>query len=364
VVVVTRWRRPREESELPAERFFGALRTGLRYVRHTPQMASVLVRLGLFVGAGSALWALLPLVARQELGLGAAGYGGILGCFGLGAVTGAVTLARVRKRLSLDRIVGAATLLFAAAMAGLGTLRLLGPFLVAAFLSGAGWLYLLATYNTAAQTVLPGWVRARGMALYVLVFFGGTTVGSVVWGVVAEHAGVGPALVIAAAGVAVGLAARLRFRIRDTEGLDLSPTRHWPAPALSANVDPDEGPVLVSAEYSVDPEKREAFETAMADLRRRRRRSGAYYWELFVDSADPDRYIEIFMVDSWAEHLRQHERVTEMDRAAEARVHACLRGDGRPRVQHFLAARGWRSRLRAEPPVRAVRQENGGDADD
>ncbi|MDT8436921.1 MAG: MFS transporter [Gemmatimonadota bacterium] len=350
LAVVLRWRRDVPADGLPAERFLGALRGGFRYVRHSPQMAAVLVRMGLFITAGSALWALLPLVARQELGFSAAGYGAILSAFGAGAVGGALTLGGIRRRLPFDRIAGVATVLFGLALAALGLVRVPAVFLALCFVAGAAWLHLLTTFNTAAQTVLPGWVRARGMSLYVLVFFAGTTAGSILWGAVADRIGLSATLVAAGLAVLAGTPARLRFRIRDTAGLNLASTRHWPAPQLAEPVEPEEGPVMVSVEYPVDPERRTEFEAAMRDLHRRRRRSGAYYWELFVDSADPDRHIEVFLVDSWAEHLRQHERVTELDRQAEERARACLRKGARPRVQHFLAARGWRSRFPAAGP--------------
>ena len=346
VFVVGGWKQTIGPGNLPAERFIGALRSGFRYARHTPQMTVVLTRLGLFVLPASSLWALLPLVARQELGTDAAGYGWILAAFGAGAVTGALTLGRLRSRLSLDRIATTGTAFFGVAMFGIAFERAWIPFLVAAYVAGIGWLHILATLNTAAQTVLPGWVRARGMALFILVFFLASTIGSMLWGAVASLIGLGPTIAAAGVGVLFGIAARFPFRIRDTVGLDLAPTRHWPAPTVAEPIEPREGPVLISVGYQVDPAKLAQFEAAMTDLRRRRRRSGAYFWDLFVDSADPDRHIEVFMVDSWAEHLRQHERVTALDREAESRVQACLVEGERPRVQHFLASKGWRSRLR------------------
>lgn len=346
VFVVAGWKRTIGPASLPAERFLGALRSGFRYARHTPQIAAVLVRLGLFVLPASSLWALLPLVARQELGTDAAGYGWILAAFGAGAVTGALTLGRLRTRLSLDRIATTGTLFFGVAMFGVAFERAWLPFLGAAYVAGIGWLHILATLNTAAQTVLPSWVRARGMALFVLVFFLASTIGSMLWGAVASLVGLGPTIAVAGGAVILGTAARFPFRIKDTVGLDLAPTRHWPAPTVAEPIEPQEGPVLISVGYQVDPAKLPQFEAAMADLRRRRRRSGAYFWDLFVDSADPDRHIEVFMVDSWAEHLRQHDRVTALDREAERRVQECLVEGERPRVQHFLASKGWRSRLR------------------
>ncbi|HKK07335.1 MAG TPA: MFS transporter, partial [Gemmatimonadota bacterium] len=337
VVVVARWRRPHEASELPAERLASAMRTGMRYVRHTPQMVSVLVRLGLFIVAGSALWALLPLIARTRMGLSAAGYGLVVTCFGAGAVGAAVARRRLRVHLSVDLLVTASTGLYAAALAGLGLASRLPVFLAAAAVAGAAWLLLLSTYNTAAQTVLPSWVRARGMSVYVLVFFAGMTVGSVLWGAVAEHAGLTAAMVAAGVATAAGAALRARFRIEETEELDLSPTRHWPAPVVAVPIGPEEGPVLVSVEYDVLAGRERAFERAMADVGRRRRRSGAFFWDLFRDPSRAGGYLEVFLVESWAEHLRQHGRVTGLDREAEARAYACLREEGGPRMRHHLA---------------------------
>jgi MFS family permease len=269
-------------------------------------------------------------------------------------VTGALTLGRLRQRLSLDRIATTGTLFFGAAMVGIAVVREWIPFLAFSWIAGIGWLHILATLNTAAQTVLPSWVRARGMALFVLVFFLASTVGSTLWGAVASQFGLGVTIAVAGVSVAAGVVARSRFWIKDTVGLDLAPTRHWPAPTVAESIEPQEGPVLVSVGYQVDPAKLPQFEAAMSELRRRRRRSGAYFWDLFVDSADPNRHIEVFLVDSWAEHLRQHDRVTALDREAERRVQACLSEGEFPRVQHFLASKGWRSRLRqrAESPAR------------
>lgn len=337
VGVLARWRRPEDASTLPTERFPGAVRTGLRYVRHTPQMVSVLVRVGLFVFAGSALWALLPLVVRQRLGLGAGGFGLVVAAFGMGAVSGAGVLGPLRRRLSMDRVVTVSTVAFGLALAAVGQVRAHLPFLGVVFVAGGAWLNLLSGFNTAAQTVLPSWVRARGMSLYVLVFFGGTTAGSVVWGGAAGLWGLPAALATAGALVLAGVLARGRYRLRETEGLDLSPTRHWPAPILSGEVAHDRGPVLVTVEYRVAAGHAEAFEVAMADVGRRRRRSGAYYWDLFADSSDPDLYTEVFLVESWAEHMRQHERVTGLDRRAEARAQGHLEPGTRPLVRHHLA---------------------------
>jgi len=339
VGVLARWRRPEETTELPAERFPGAVRAGFRYVRHTPQLVSVLVRVGLFVLAGSALWALLPLVARQRLGLSAGGFGLVVTAFGTGAVTGAVVLGPLRKKLPMERVVSVSVLVFGIALAAVGQVRWLPLFLAVVFAAGGAWLNLLSGFNTSAQTVLPSWVRARGMSLYVLVFFGGTTTGSILWGAVAGRFGLSAALAAAGVVVVAGVLAGRRFRIKDTGGLDLSPTRHWPAPILAGEVEHDRGPVLVTVEYRVRSDRHAEFEAAMADVGRRRRRSGAYWWDLFTDSSEPDRYVETFLVASWADHLRQHGRVTGLDLAAERRAQEYLEPGTRPLIRHHLATR-------------------------
>lgn len=336
IVVVARWRRPVERQELPPEPIVGAVRAGMRYVRHTPQLTNVLMRVGLFILAGSALWALLPLVARQEMGLTAAGYGIVLTAFGCGAVTGAMVLTRLRQRLELDTIASLAAVLYGGALIGLGLTRLLPLVLACAFAAGLAWLNLLANFNTAAQSALPAWVRARGMSIYLLVFFGGMAGGSVLWGAVAGHFGLAPALVAAGAAAALTALSRIRFRLDSAEGLNLAPSRHWPTPPIDARVEPGAGPVLVTVEYTVDPSQTERFKEAMQELRPLRRRGGAYAWDLFVDLADSSRFVETYLVASWIEHLRQHERVTAEDRAAEERVHETLVKGSERRVTHLV----------------------------
>jgi MFS family permease len=342
VWVLGRWRRRRgPESGLPAERFLGALRAGLRYVRHAPRLKAVLVRSGAFSVFGSALWALLPLLARSELGLDASGYGMLLGVFGAGAVVGSTQLSRLRKSLEFDALVVRASLLFAVVLGTMALVPASRPALAlgAMLVGGAAWLLLLSSFHVAAQTILPAWVRARALSSYLLVFFGSMTVGSLAWGAVASFSGLRPALVIAAAGAGLSTLLRGRYPLRGGEDLDLSPSRHWPLPNVAADVAEDQGLALVSIEYRVDPENEADFRVAMERVRRARQRDGAYFWELFRDTADAESYLEVFLSDSWLEHVRQHERVTEEDRSRELLARHLVRG-GRPvAVRHLVSAR-------------------------
>jgi MFS family permease len=339
IVVLFRWRRPAGDHALPAEDVFGAMRAGLRYVRHARAMHAVLIRTGVFILGGSALWALLPLVARQELALGATGYGLLLGCLGSGAVIGAVLLPQIQKRLSTDRLMVCATLLFAFATAGPAYVRhsiTVGAVMV---IGGIAWITLMSTLNVAAQVLVPAWVRSRALAVYGLVFQGGTAVGSAMWGVVAERTTLRLALVWAAAILVLGLIAIMRYRLKLDEEIDLAPSLHWPEPEFPMAPSPDSGPVLVTVEYLIDPARAGDFISAMQEVRSQRLRDGAYRWGLFNDAASPTRYVETFVVESWAEHMRQHGRVTMADREMEEVARAFHTGENPPIVSHLIHAR-------------------------
>jgi MFS family permease len=341
LVVLYRWPRPQDASLLPSEHVFGAMRAGVRYVRHAPALHAVLLRAGSFIVCGTALWALLPLVAQQGLGLGAIGYGGLLGCLGVGAVTGAILLPRLRQAVAINPLVAGASGVFAATMLVLAyghSVVLVSAVMLA---GGMAWMVLMSTFTVAVQTAVPAWVRARALAVYMLVFQGGMAAGSAVWGAVASHTDIPTALLSAAVGLIVGVTALARYRLQPADERDVTATLHWDEPAVARPPRPDDGPVLVLIEYRIAPDQARAFARAMRDLRRVRLRDGAYRWGLFGDTADLGRYIETFVVESWAEHLRQHERMTVGDREVRNRATAFHIGDAPPIVSHFISAYAW-----------------------
>jgi hypothetical protein len=196
---------------------------------------------------------------------------------------------------------------------------------------------VLATLTVSAQVSLPDWVRARGLALFTTVFFGGMTLGSAVWGELAAVLGLPAAHFIAAAGALLAIPATWRWKLQAGPGLDLTPSMHWPAPIVAQNIEEDRGPVLVTVEYRIRPQDREAFLGAIEKLGYERRRDGAYRWGVYEDAADEGRIVETFLVDSWMEHLRQHERVTNADRIMQEAV-GRFQLSGEPKVTHFIAA--------------------------
>ena len=350
LVVVYRWRRTRVASDAPPEDMLGATSAGVRYVRHAPALQSVLVRTGVFIFGASALWALLPIVTRQELGLDATGYGIILGSLGLGAVIGAMFLPRLRLSLPIDALTAGATLVFAGATLALAYLHFVPLVMACMVAGGMAWMAMTSSVNVSAQIAVPGWVRARAVSLYILVFQGMMAVGGFAWGVTAQRFGNGVALSFAALALVVGLAAILRWPLHRAQGLDFTPSGHWPDPEVAITPDPENGPVLITVEYRVPAEKAGAFLQTMDQMRLFRRREGAISWGLFRDAADPDRYVETFLVLTWGEHLRQHSRVTVEDQALEAQRNSFLQPGAEPFTSHLIDARSFDAPIAAEPP--------------
>ena len=311
--------RPADPVRREAERLGAAMRAGLSYVRFAPVLRRILLRAGLWALPATALWALLPVVAADRLRLGSGGYGLLLGSLGLGAIGGALLLGRVDLRRRPNRLIGGCSLLYAAAMVVLALTRWPVLAFVVLLAAGACWLAVLSTLNALAQLVLPRWVRARALATYTVVFFGGQAVGGVLWGAVADLTSVPAALLAAAVVLALTGVTVVRLGLHDVSHLDPSPSTHWPEPQLALDPDPDAGPVLVLSEWTVSPERAGDFVAAMSRVARVRQRTGGRQWSLFQDGARPDRFVESYLVPSWAEHLRQHEeRLTVTDARNEA----------------------------------------------
>lgn len=330
------WRRPAQAPDALSERFFGAFRAGLRYTRASRALHRVLLRAAVFFAFGSALWGLLPLVARRLLGGDAGFYGLLLGAVGAGAIAGAVLLPKLRARLGADALLLGSALVVSGVMAALtaGPGRVLS--LVLMLLLGAGWIVALTTLNGTVQAILPNWVRGRGLAVYLMVFSGASAAGSLGWGLTAQALGVPAALLIAAAG---GLAAALvMWRLKLPAGdADLQPAEHWPQAAGSQEHAPERGPVMVQVEYRVRVEDRPAFLELLRRLGEERRRDGAFSWGVFEHTADAQRVVEWFLVESWGEHLRQHRRVSKADAQVQAQLQRLHIGEGKPAVGHWVA---------------------------
>ena len=336
VVQVLRWRPPAATATLPPERVVGAIVAGLRFARRAPALRAVLARAAAFIVAGSALWALLPVIARRELHMTALRFGLLLGCIGAGALAGAAVMPRARQKLGADGLVGIASLFYAGSMATLAFVRVEAALYAAMVATGVAWISIMSTFNVAAASAAPGWVQSRALGLYLLVFQGGMALGSFGWGTLAGRLGSATTLSLAAAGVVLGTLSAVRWRLAAARKDDVASFDAFPEPVIEVPVDVDAGPVLVERRYVVPAERRVEFLSLAPELESLRRRDGAIDWALYEDLAGKDRLVETFLVASWAEHLRQHRRAVAADKALLDRIRALSEDAG---VVHLVDAR-------------------------
>ena len=312
------WHRTPTVAAGARERFWPALRAGGRYVWHDTSVRRILVRLAVFILPAAVMWALLPLVASRQLGVGPGGYGVLFAALGLGAITGALVLGRARRFLSTNATLSIAGVILAAALALLVLVPNFAVALVVLVFAGLAWTGTISTLVAELQLFLPRWVMARGMAIWTMIFTGCQAVGALAWGVVAQQVGLTATFAAAAVLELVAVGIGLLWRVPDAGQTDADPVVYWTEARVSLDPDPATGPVQVAVTYTIAPEKEQAWLTAMRQLRRSRLRTGATRWELYRDADRRDRFVEQFRVASWDEHLRQHEgRLTAADQAVE-----------------------------------------------
>jgi hypothetical protein len=336
ICVVARWKRPHRKRTAPAERVIGATIAAVRYVRYSTAIRSLTIRAGVVMFFASGLLALLPTVAHT-VSTSPVAFGLLLGCFGAGAVLGALVLQPARARWSTETVASAGVAILAVATIATSVLHHLPALSVVMLIGGGAWIIFISLVTALVQKLAPDWVRARVLAVFILVFQGGLAAGSAVWGAIGQHAGVSTSLFWAGVGTIATTALGLLWRLPDTT-LDVTPWNHWRMPVIADDLEfePESGPVLVTVEYVVDRDHARDFLKAIHRYERVRRRDGASRWGIYRDTEHPNKFVETFVVDSWAEHLRQHERVTRADRALEERISSYALGE--PKVRHLISA--------------------------
>jgi MFS family permease len=348
--ILWRWRRkPIFKSALPAERIAGSVRSGLRYLRYAPDLQAPLLRAFLFTFFVSAVWSLLALVAKSDLHEGAMGYGILNGCLGLGAVIGATSLSRIRRRVDADTLLLWTGIYYIATLLVLALVKIPPVVIVALLGAGFAWTTTMSTLNVSVQLSVPAWVYARALGAYLMTFQGGLALGSVLWGAIAERSSTRVALLCAAAGLAASMPFVRRVHILKGALPDLTPYQ-WknPLPGFSAMPAPHEGPVRISIDYRITADRYAEFVEAVHALKGARLRDGAVRWGIYRDANDLERLNETFLMESWLEYLRSRERTTEADRALRDRVWSMHAGDTPPKVTHQVWA--------GEPNVGATAQ--------
>lgn len=345
IFVLYVWKRkPLFKSALPAERIMGSVETGLRFIRYAPALQAVFLRAFLFTFSVAAVWSLLSIIAKRDFAhaaiSGAMGYGVLNGSLGLGAVIAAVMLAWVRARWASDTILTAATVQYIATLLVLAFVHNVWLDVLFLIAGGFAWTSTMSTLNVNVQLSSPGWVQARALGMYQMVFQGGLALGSVVWGYVAEHSSVTVAMTSSAAMMALALPLTLRLHVLRGAPPDLSPYQ-WkrPVPHLQLEPAPEDGPVRVLVDYTVPVERYNEFVTAVHKLRDVRLRTGAIRWGVFRDSNNPERLEESFVMESWLDYLRSRERMTTQDAELLQAVRGIHKAENLPRVTHQVYAK-------------------------
>ena len=331
-----RWKPAIPASTLPREDFARAVTAGLRYVTMSPIILRVMFRGFAFGLAASAILSLLPLVARDLVAGGPFTYGILLGCFGFGAIGGALLSARLRERFTGETIVRMAFAGFAvsAAITATSTLSIVtgGALLIA----GACWVLALSLFNTTVQLSTPRWVVGRALSLYQTTTFGGMAGGSWVWGTLADTHGAPTSLYVSAGVMVLGAAIGLRYALPQFEALDLAPLNRFSEPNLPLDLKPRSGPIVVLIDYEIDEADIPAFLTAMTERRRIRIRDGAGQWALMRDLENPTLWTETYHVPTWVEYVRHNQRRTQADAENGERLRRLHRGSEGPRVHRMI----------------------------
>ncbi|WP_372618844.1 MFS transporter [Falsiroseomonas sp.] len=342
ILALLRWKRPEARATLPQEHFLSAMRAGLGFARASPVLRATVIRGCMFFGPAAAVWGLLPLLVRKQLGLGPEWFGILLSAMGIGAVVAGFVLPSLRGRLDRSGTVTGAAVIGGAALLVLGQAGHWSVALVAMLGFGVAWITGASTLQAAAQIAVPAWVRARAIGIYQLATFGALALGAALGGWAGEAVGLPLALGGAGLACALGGFAVRRFPLEPppagpVPAAEAPQPRPEPAdPALAPLLATERNQLLEVVRYHVDPANRAAFLRAMVECRGVRLRSGALAWRLYEDVAHPDRWVELWIMESWMAHLREEGRLTETDRAALARAAALHHGEGPPEAVRYL----------------------------
>jgi MFS family permease len=337
--VLLRWKRP-VEAQTPGGRepLFSAIKAGMRFARHSPGLRAVFFKTAIWATCTSAMWALIPLIARVQLKLQASQFGLLLAAFGVGSLIGATLLPKLRERVSLEATARIGIGIWALAMACMAWSVNFWLAMLYMMCFGTAWIIVNSCLNIGVQMCVASWVRARALALYILIFQGSVALGSAFWGKIGDFTGLSTPLLLASLLLSVGLIAGAKYHLGAAENVDTTPSGHWVDPEIVYQPLPHHGPVMVTVEYNVDPANAEGFTKAIAALSVQRKRDGAYKWNVFCDLSDPRRFVESFLIENWGEHCRQHDRAMNADIEVEKRVDAFHTGEKAIKIRHMISA--------------------------
>ncbi len=336
LIVLYLWRRPVVASRLPPERLGRAIISGIRYVLNSPPIRVVLARTLVTGIAGSAILALMPLIARDLLHGGAQLYGLLLGSFGLGAVLGALNIARLRAWLSGEASVRLCALVMGTGIAVVAVSRWPAMTSLGLVCVGAAWTVSMTIFNVGVQMSAPRWVAGRALAAFQASIAGSVAAGSWGWGHVANSYGIENALLAAGAFLLASPVLSRWLRMPPTGGRNETALEVLADPELRLSLTARSGPIVVEIEYRVDPAKARLFYAVMQHIQLVRQRNGAYGWSIARDIADPELWTERYHCPTWHDYLRQRNRSTQSERELQDRAYAFHLGPEPVRIRRML----------------------------
>jgi MFS family permease len=337
-VIIWQWKYKAEISQLPGERFLGAIRVGIQFARASTRLRAVLVRIFLFFVQCSALMALLPVIARDHFNGDAKTFTLLLSCLGFGAVLSASQLPKLRRRFSRDQIIPVAQIIQALTSVGVVLAPSLWIACLMTAISGSTWILIANSISISAQLALPSWVRARGMSMFQMSLMGGSAIGAAIWGKLATHTNVTFSVCCAAVFGIISVFLTKHMKLEGGPEEDLTPVCPIEHPVLDRNIDLQAGPVMISIEYKVNTYRLPEFKDLMQQSRKSRLRQGAISWSLFEDAEKEGMIVENFVFETWADYLRRFDRFTINDLNLQERRYALHTGENPPLIVRRVAS--------------------------
>lgn len=325
-----------QHATLPPERVWQAIKIGIRHACNSkPLLASMWHVLG-FMFFANAFWALMPLISKIKLAGDAVFFGMMMGGIGFGAVCGAILLPKIKEHLNANQLVIIGTLFTASITGYFALVNHQTSAILASFAFGLGWIFVLVSINVSAQKALPDWVRARGLAIFIMVFFGGMSLGTFFWGWLASHTSIQTALLSASIGGIMFIFLSYPVTLHHGKDFNFSASHHWPLSFIEKKIPYDIGPVIIQVYYKIKEQDREDFLKAMYHLGMARKRNGAFKWGVYEDVDYRGDFVEHFMEDTWVAHMRHHDRVTHADKQYQDIVVVFHQGKKPPKVKHLI----------------------------
>src|SRR3984893_14703430 len=338
-LTISRLYREQRQPQPHLENFLESLASAVRYVRYTPGMQVILTRdllFGLFIAVVPAL---VPVVALRHLRLEASQLGLVFTSLGIGSLLGAtLVLPYARRKATPNTLTILASGILVSVFVLMAVVPNLWMFLPVAALAGISWTVSASELWIAGQRAMPDWARGRMNAVHMVASQGGVALGGVVWGWSANSFGLGTTLMGGAILLMASLLLAIPLSINFAVSLNLDPAPLGSAHDFPLAPKPDDGPVTVTVETIIRPEDREEFLASLEQLRLIFLRNGAFLYRIDENLEHPGTFRTEMLVGSWAEHVRQHTRMTKAETEVAERVWAMHAGDEEPVVRHYLKA--------------------------